>query len=166
MINLDLIPSPRSDKWKNIFAAFTVGIFLVLIGSSILHNITPPDPFFGVDSAPYNPKTIPIATFIFMIFRAVILAPLVEEGFWRYFVISLIRYRSDYNHLRLPFVIGGSLLFGYWHGGETNILVQGLFGFCLYWVYIKNGFSYWSSVLVHAAYNALLIGGVISFPNF
>jgi hypothetical protein len=45
------------------------------------------------------------------------------------------------------------VLFAWVHGSTTNILIQGVGGFFFGWVYIKNGYSYWSAILAHALYN-------------
>lgn len=79
-----------------------------------------------------------------------ILSPVIEELVFRVGPIGLVK---DSPKLILPTIILSSALFGYLHQGAISWPVQGVFGFLLSVVYIKNNRSYWSIVLLHAMWN-------------
>lgn len=89
-------------------------------------------------------------------FFTVILAPLWEELAWRHAPILIARQFKKHLNLDVlwPIVIISSIHFGWGHGhGPISLLMQGVGGFALSYVYIKNGYSYWSSVAAHALWN-------------
>lgn len=144
------------EKGKNICIALCGAIILVALSTTFLHFLHPHHYDWPVEN-PTKHETL------YMFFGSCILAPIVEEMFFRYFPIAIIRASSSYDKLRLPVVIGMSIFFGYMHGGEENILIQGAVGLCLFWVYLKNGFSLISSILVHALYNYVLFVHLVVF---
>ena len=85
---------------------------------------------------------------------ACIYAPIVEEFIFRVGPISLVK---DKPKLMFPVVILSSALFGWLHYGAASLPIQGVLGVVLAAIYIKNGYSYWSSVLLHAMWNAYVI---------
>jgi membrane protease YdiL (CAAX protease family) len=105
------------------------------------------------------------------LFFAVVLAPLWEELVFRaYWFWKKLRKRDKEEMLlpedmrlklgRMPiwdFVIFSSIIFGIAHGGPINILIQGVGGMFLSYVFLRNGRSYWSAVVLHALYNLTII---------
>lgn len=96
--------------------------------------------------------TLSINNFVF----ACILAPLWEEAAFRYAPITIAKkFGKDYL---LPVIVISSIIFGWLHGhGVYSLIFQGVMGLVLSWVYIKNNYSYWSSVALHSAWNTLCI---------
>jgi|SRR5690606_37319882 len=88
-------------------------------------------------------------------FFSCVLAPLWEEVVFRVIPIHLA-YKLGEDAV-LPIIIFTSIIFGLGHGGPANILIQGVFGFILSLLYIKNNYSYWSVVLLHSMWNATCI---------
>lgn len=86
----------------------------------------------------------------FNLVSALILAPLIEELIFRVAPIGLVKDRPD---LILPTIILSSALFGYLHNGAMSWMVQGVFGFVLSLIYLKNNRSYWSVVFLHFLWN-------------
>lgn len=98
-------------------------------------------------------------------FFSCILAPLWEELAFRHAPIQIAKglYKALDVDFTIPIVIISSAIFGWGHGhGPISILMQGVGGLVLSFVYIKNGYSYWSSVIVHFLWN-LTMGYLI--PN-
>lgn len=113
------------------------------------------------------------------IFFAVILAPLWEEFVFRaYWFWKKLRKRDKEDLVLMPtlaaeqrkalgkmpiwdFVVFSSMIFGVVHGGPINILIQGVGGLFLSYVFLHNGRSYLSGVALHALWNASLI--IISY---
>lgn len=92
-------------------------------------------------------------------FMSCLFAPLWEELAFRYVPITIAR-NAGHKYI-LPIVVGSSIFFGVLHGGVINILIQGVGGILMSYVYIKNGYCYWSSTAYHFLWNAML---VIGFP--
>lgn len=95
-----------------------------------------------------------------MFFLACVFAPLWEEAVFRFFPLSIAKgIDSKYTW---PIVVVSSIIFGLAHGSILNILIQGFGGFLLAGVYIKNGWSYKSSVAYHFTWN-LMVAFVLPF---
>lgn len=95
----------------------------------------------------------------YILLLSCVVAPLWEEVAFRVIPLKLIAKSQD---AIVPVMVASSMIFGYLHGGPINILFQGVMGFVMACVYVKNGYSYWSSVLLHAIWNFSVITGVIS----
>ncbi|PIR66980.1 MAG: hypothetical protein COU51_01015 [Parcubacteria group bacterium CG10_big_fil_rev_8_21_14_0_10_36_14] len=104
------------------------------------------------------------------IFFACILAPVWEELAFRWYWFSKkLRNRDEDEILKpsvikrlgrkpiYPIIIITSLVFGVVHGGAINILLQGFGGFVLSYVYLRNGRSLASGMILHSLFNASLI---------
>lgn len=89
-----------------------------------------------------------------MYFGALVMAPLIEEIIFRVAPIGLVK---DKPELIYPTIILSSALFGYLHYGAMSWPIQGVLGFILSVIYLKNGYSYWSVVLLHFMWNAYVI---------
>lgn len=85
----------------------------------------------------------------FALFSSLVQAPLIEELIFRYAPLQFVK---GTPHV-LPMMIISSAIFGWLHGGFINVMMQGVTGFCFAVVYVKNGYHYWSAVLLHAAWN-------------
>lgn len=103
-------------------------------------------------------KTSP--TFIFLspsiwynAFTCCILAPLWEELVYRYGPITIARNAG--KQYILPTIVIVSAIFGMQHYDSPHpILFQGVMGFIFSLLYIKNNYSYWSSVTLHCMWNS------------
>lgn len=85
-----------------------------------------------------------------------VLAPLWEEIAFRHGPLQLAKAAGD--HFVLPVAFISSAWFGWMHGaGVYSIMLQGVMGFVMAMVYIKNGFNYWSSVSLHFLWNFFLV---------
>lgn len=148
-------------KVCNIVGALGICLLWTLIlkfGLNSLAGIPIIDQFFGFD-APQPSKA-------FLFVDNCVIPPLWEELCWRLVPISIGLWLSkkfnDYTIL-LPIIIGSSINFGWGHGhGEISVLLQGVMGFVFACLYIKNGFSYWSTVITHFLWN-FLVGYGLTF---
>lgn len=88
------------------------------------------------------------------------ITPLWEELYYRFVPISIGKALGQ--AFILPAVVLSSISFGFAHGNPPlyHLLVQGVMGVVFSWVYIKNRYSYWSSVLLHSLWNAFVYFGV------
>jgi len=122
------------DKLKNILFVFVV--YAVYI--------------FGYNEAMQSM----VAAGVIGLFYTLIFAPALEELVFRVAPIGLVKDRPE---LMFPTIILSSALFGWLHGGPENWLVQGVFGFILSLVYLKNGRSYLSVVFLHFMWNLFVM---------
>jgi membrane protease YdiL (CAAX protease family) len=56
-------------------------------------------------------------------------------------------------------ILLSSMIFGWSHSAispQIGLMAQGVFGIVFSWLYIRNNYSYWSTVLVHAVWNGML----------
>jgi len=85
---------------------------------------------------------------------ACVMAPLWEELFFRAAPLQLIR-SSQIN----PFyvIVITSVIFGLSHGSVYNIFFQGVYGVVFSYLYIRNNYDYWSSVILHSLWNLSVI---------
>lgn len=93
---------------------------------------------------------------------AVVLAPIIEEIIFRGLLQTGLRHCTGVNHRWLVIAIA-SVLFTAIHLGVEPIAIPGLFvlSLGLGYVYERTG-SIWTSMLVHAAFNALNIAAVFA----
>jgi membrane protease YdiL (CAAX protease family) len=89
------------------------------------------------------------------------IAPLGEELIFRKIPLSLVEGTELFEKKKWYIVALIGVVFGWIHGGYYNVWIQGVAGFFIGWVYIKNGMSYWSSVITHFLYNFMIY---IVFP--
>lgn len=151
---------PRKDWLKDIL----IGYGLMFIGSAaavvfvqvigIIFNYLPGEAV--------NQQAIAASLFsrygFLMIIVTIVFAPLFEELIFRKAFFSL--FKKEYVAL-----IFTSLLFGLIHvvgetsflGFITNWVTYSSSGFVLGYIYIKNNHNIWSSILIHAVYNAVAI---------
>lgn len=87
---------------------------------------------------------------LFALFSTIVLSPTLEEIIFRVGPMDYVKNQPD---KLVPMIIMSSALFGYLHQGPISWPVQGVFGAVLCFVYIKNGYSYWSVVGLHSLWN-------------
>lgn len=84
-----------------------------------------------------------------------VIAPLWETLVFIWAPLALVK---DKKHLWYPVIIIASFVFGIGHKTSVHpILIQGVFGVIFSTVYIRNGFSFWSAVFLHALWNFTVI---------
>lgn len=90
---------------------------------------------------------------IYTFISSCILAPVVEEIIFRFFPLELAKILKV-EGLTIIFIILSSVIFGLIHtGGKFAVPVQGIAGLLFCYVYIKNGYSLISSILMHFIIN-------------
>jgi membrane protease YdiL (CAAX protease family) len=140
------------DKIKNILVAWCIMFVWIFLVNKLITFLDPPPDWATGDNSTDKPTTIFI---LFNFFFAVIFAPLWEELAFRHAPALLAKALGE--KFLVPIVIISSVLFGWGHGhGPESLLIQGVMGFVMFSVYIKNGNSYWSSVSLHALWNGVL----------
>lgn len=101
------------------------------------------------------PRQFSISQAGFTFFFTCLLAPLWEELAFRHGPLQIAKKAGE--EYVLPLVVISSAWFGWMHGnGSVSILIQGVTGFIIAMVYIKNGFHYWSGVFLHFLWNFFL----------
>ena len=131
-------------KWRNIAFGFFVCIFWIFGIQYILGTLYPWEdrPTTDIELVPGR----------YLFFITCIVAPIWEELAYRYGPISIAKHFG--RDLILPVIVISSAIFGWGHGdGPESILRQGIMGFVFSWVYIKNGYSLKSSIILHMAWN-------------
>lgn len=95
-------------------------------------------------------------------FMCCIVAPIWEELAFRVAPLKLAKKFGEDTFV--PIIIISSVLFGWGHGyGAESLLMQGVMGLVFSYVYLKNGFSAWSSMTLHALWNFMVIFGLPQF---
>lgn len=90
------------------------------------------------------------------LFFSCLMAPLGEEYLYRHFPIqATLKLKPELlNHT----IIFSAIIFGLAHGhGWWSVIWQGATGLGITYVYIKNGYSYWSAVITHSAWNIICL---------
>jgi len=98
-------------------------------------------------------------------FGACIIAPLAEEILFRHLPMQILKNIKGYKKFLLPCMLFTSAVFGYMHQGAVSIPIQGVTGFVLCVVYLKNGYSYTSSVVLHFLWNFTLLCGMFKYMS-
>lgn len=107
---------------------------------------------------------------LFSSFTALIFAPFWEEGVFRKIWLGGKARKIDVENIRYwkehkitgkrtyvnTFLLS-SAIFGLVHGSPLNILIQGVGGMHLAYVYLRTGRCYWAAFALHALYNAVWI---------
>jgi membrane protease YdiL (CAAX protease family) len=122
------------------------GLFLGLFGLSIQPDVVPL--FTGLSS--------PWLLFI----GGIVVAPLVEEIFFRGFVFAGLRNRYGWQKAALL----SAALFGLIHFTPTAIIPIFLLGYIFAYLYQRSG-SLWPSILMHASSNAVALGAAYVIAN-
>lgn len=151
MIN-DILYNPEHSYYgriKNIALGFLVMVVWNYIILHLLNYIQPPEPPSIFDGPP--------DTAIWLLFFCVISAPLWEEVVFRWFPLYCTKTLA--KEYKIPIILATSAIFGYLHGGPEHVWIQGVAGLIFACVYIKNGYHYWSSVILHAVWNYMVCFG-------
>ena len=130
-----------SNKFKNILLAFFIYALYIFLFSKFMEFL-------------YTGQFFKEPPFKLTFFMTCIYSPLIEELIFRVAPISLVK---DKPKLILPTIILSSALFGWLHYGAASLPIQGVFGFVLSLVYLKNNHSYWSVVALHALWNSYVL---------
>jgi membrane protease YdiL (CAAX protease family) len=135
-------------KLANVAIAFTVMIAWVFGIDFIMSSITPNS---------YEEANGIVWTF----FTAVVVAPLWEELAFRVIPIRVATQLDLKLGTKLLWPIIGlsSIMFGLGHDSfwPFHLLFQGAMGVVFSYLYIKNNYSYWPNVLLHAMWNFFVI---------
>lgn len=81
-----------------------------------------------------------------------VFAPLWEEMVFRKIPMDIM-VKLGRPDLLPSIIIFSSIIFGLVHNGVPSLLIQGVLGFVMAVLYVKNGYSYWSVVTLHALWN-------------
>lgn len=133
-------------KIKYIFLGYTFCIIWAFIAEAII----------GYLGYPYPEGEGIVVTPAWLIFYACIFAPIWEEALYRYGPITIAKNMG--REYILPVVIMSSIIFGWQHyQNPESVLLQGMLGLFFSFTYIKAGYSYLSSVIVHSLYNLTIL---------
>ncbi len=131
------------DKLKNkvftIGAAYTFCVIWVFLVSLLWKKL-------GI----FPPINYPPSVTFDLIFFGLIFAPIVEEIVFRVPLKIVKKLDPDFM---IPMIIISSAVFGWLHGGIIKLPIQGVIGAAIAWVYIRNGYCYWSAVTTHFLWN-------------
>ena len=123
--------------------ALVVG-YVQLVDWLGIDYLVPGDPFESWDIDPVS--------FAIIAFSAVVIAPLVEEIFFRGFMYQAFRKTMPV----WPAAILASLVFGIAHIEPSIIIPIAIVGMILLGIYRWTG-NLWSSIITHAGYNAIAV---------
>jgi uncharacterized protein len=157
-------PSWKGMPASSIFLAVAVGAAVIVfwivigplfrVGSPSQVNPIPQDPLFGV---------------MWLMARfagAVVLAPIIEELFWRSFLSRRFDAddfeKLDPREISLKAILATSVAFALGHGEVLAGVIAGI-AFC--WLYKRRG-DLREAVLAHAVANALLFAYVVKYSAF
>lgn len=90
-----------------------------------------------------------------------VFAPLIEEAVFRYAVLEItLRSKNGWRYIWQVAIIS-SFIFGILHfnNGQNAVLVQGVFGFFMSYVYIMFR-KYWYIIVLHAKWNIFCYYGL------
>lgn len=138
-------------KIRNIGFVFMINIIWICLVVILLTKLDPA----SILSA--FPQRLDIgSTPASLFFFACILAPLWEEAAFRYAPITIAKNFGE--QYLLPVIVISSVLFGWGHGyGPISLMIQGVAGFLFSLLYIKNNYSYVSTVVSHFLWNLTII---------
>lgn len=134
------------NKLRNVFIAYGILMVWLVIITTIYRELFAQDFEMQLFVPAYkHPNWVNIFYYLFI-------PPIFEEILFRKFPLDIIKSTKKYD-LLLPTMLFTSTVFGLVHGDASNILIQGVGGFILACLYVKNGFSWWSSALLHFLWN-------------
>ena len=147
-IELELLHTPATtffEKFKNIvFGAFIYiawSTFILWLYEIFIPEFRPSTPSFHLSNS-----------LIFTFIGSCIIAPFVEEAIYR-LPLRLLK-NVKIEGMMIIGVLFSSVLFGRAHwGGSWTVPKQGVAGLAFCYVYLKNGYSYLSSVATHFIVN-------------
>ena len=142
------------EKWKNFALAFGVAVLWVIIMHELYMLLYPP-------TFPSLPPPV-ITSYSFLRFLQIfvwgcVFAPVIEDVIFRWTPINLMESLKWSKDSILYGVIITSALFGWYHAMDYyHIIIQGVVGVILSWLYIKNK-SLLMNILFHTVYNFYFI---------
>lgn len=151
-----------SGKIHNVLTAFILCLLWVIFVKVLLVDICD---YPVLELKKQLTLQMPEETLKFAFLSGVIIAPLWEETAYRWFPMQVSKWFG--KHTLFPIIIISSIIFGWGHGyGQISLLIQGVSGFILACLYVKNGFSFWSSVALHTLWNFMMMFGFAYLFNF
>lgn len=130
------------EKSFVVFVALAVCLLLAILTNMGIHYF-------------YPAEAVKPDNFLYYFVFACVLAPLWEELAFRELPAKIAK--SINPIIVYPILLLSAIIFGWMHGyGVLSLLRQGVTGTAFSVVYVKNGYSYWSAVAVHALWNLLL----------
>jgi len=143
------------QKFKNLLYIFALNIIWIGMVFSFFSWLQPGADVRTLLDVPPMEKVMfnPLAVF----FWSCIFAPFWEELVFRYFPAKLAKAIDPGNKHRfmIAMIFFSSIIFGLAHGSVANIIVQGVGGMFLFWIYQKNGL-FWAWVS-HFLWNFMVI---------
>lgn len=148
-----------ASKIRTIVIGYIAIFAWMLIVSHFMQWLFPPPPP-DANLIPFIPEAEP--PFRYEFFFAVLWAPFWEELVFRH-SFGLIAKKIG-NGFLLPAMIISSYLFASGHSDnlQMNVMRQGIMGMVFFYVYVKNGYSVWSSMLLHSLWNLTMVLGPMS----
>lgn len=137
-----------SSKLANIVVALGVALLIICVLSASFKLL------FGVDSR-YPAFTKSPVSGVYLFYLCV-MVPFLEEFIFRFLPIEILKNTEIFKRHKWYFIILIGIIFGWAHGSIINVYCQGVVGIALGWVYIRNQYSYLSSVTLHSLYNFLV----------
>ena len=152
MLKFILTPETTAfGKIRNIGFVFAVNLLWICFVVFFLNKLDP-ESLLSAFPGRLSIGDTPISLFFF----ACIAAPLWEEAAFRYAPITIAK--SFGQQYLLPVIVISSVLFGWGHGdGPISLMIQGVAGFLFSLLYIKNNYSYVSTVVSHFLWNLTII---------
>jgi membrane protease YdiL (CAAX protease family) len=147
----------RSFKWEMI--GLGCGLMLLSLAFNFVFGL-----FLGLFGLRIQPDLIPIFAQLsspwFLLIGGAIVAPIVEEIFFRGFVFAGLRPRFGWQRA----AVISSALFALIHLVPTAILPIFLLGYIFAYLYQRSN-SIWPAILMHSATNALALGAAYVIAN-
>ena len=147
----------RSFKWEMI--GLGCGLMLLSIAFNFIFGL-----FLGLFGLRIQPDLIPVFAQLsspwFLLIGGAIIAPIVEEIFFRGFVFAGLRPRYGWQWA----AVISSALFALIHLTPTAILPIFLLGYIFAYLYHRSN-SVWPAILMHSATNALALGAAYVMAN-
>jgi membrane protease YdiL (CAAX protease family) len=147
----------RSFKWEMIGLGF--GLMFLSIAFNFVFGL-----FLGLFGLRIQPDLIPIFAQLsspwFLLIGGAIVAPIVEEIFFRGFVFAGLRPRYGWRRA----AVISSALFALIHLTPTAILPIFVLGYIFAYLYQRSN-SIWPAILMHSATNAIALGAAYVMAN-
>lgn len=141
-------------KLANFFGLFifenlwVYGVFALISFLWPMYGMAPVDPMQEMMEQIFGP------TLRFNLFMAVIIAPVTEEILFRWLPVRFADQAP--RRLFVPIIVLSQFIFGYIHGaGGLSLMIQGLGGFLMCWLYIRNGRNLWWTISYHMLWNLI-----------
>ena len=144
------------QKFRNtffVFGIYTVWAYLIY---HLIDLVRPAQ----IQLFPFIQQPLPAEIFL----KTCLLAPIWEELFFRFVPIKLCKKFKLDKSIVWTIVIGTSIYFGNGHPSMVGVFAQGMLGFLLSWLYIKNN-SLILNILCHFLWNFFCFTGFQYLAN-